>query len=346
MESDGEDDLLNFKSLKRIRSSKQQDDDAHLTKVTFFAGTSSTTNKKLNNSKLRRKSLQRHEWGRENKDKSSRKSLEPLPPCKYGKGASVLCSEKNDNETRLAVAVSLVSERSQQLHESVTDICGIQHDTVKIDLTNDKDRKEASTETLNTEFVDCVRSENDTDSDNPSRTWCDTSHHYDKVENPMRKTSKERHVPTSSDILLTSPLPDGSKTIADGLKQKRSLTRKTSPVLPQDPERAAPFEMSKSSTGNEKFTAPSKDEGIEAEESRCPFCQMPFRALDGRQWLNWHTMECMDTPLNATEGNILIINNDIIIKVIYIARYLTDKDEHGISLTRVSTPHFTKSCQT
>ncbi|XP_076435182.1 DNA cross-link repair 1A protein-like [Babylonia areolata] len=37
----------------------------------------------------------------------------------------------------------------------------------------------------------------------------------------------------------------------------------------------------------------------ESEEGRCPFCQMPFRALSG-QSPNWHTMECMDLPLKST----------------------------------------------
>ena len=57
--------------------------------------------------------------------------------------------------------------------------------------------------------------------------------------------------------------------------------------------------------------SPDSHKTTRAEDGRCPFCQVPFQALCG-QSPNWHTMECMDIPLTATEGNEVFFFNDLL----------------------------------
>ena len=290
MESEDE-ELFNFKSLKRFRTSKRQQDD-HLATAGIVQRSSS--NRTLRNSKLERKSLQRE-------NKSNRKSLEPLPAPKCSKRASV--------------SSELLLTCGQELPENETNDCGDPHDTDTVILTNDEGQTEVLTQPEEINF-DCINSENSIkrpDSDKSFRTLPCNPGHDDKVEDQLREKCGKQLFTCSDDLLISqSTNRSKSQGPADGVQRKRAQTPKAvSPVLMK--KRATSLQISRSSIGNEKVTAPKKDEGriyrteAESEKNRCPFCQMPFQVLHN-QWLNWHTMECMDIPLKATEGNLSLIH--------------------------------------
>ena len=284
MESEDE-DLLNFKALKRFRIYKRKQND-HQTPIVESVQSGSKFSKK---SKCKPKSVQLE-------NKSFRKSLAPLPASKCIKCANVSCIE-TDGKARLRSR-----RRNQELRESDTNICANQQDT---DMTNDE---------IQTEIL--AKPDNTADSDKPFRMLPGNADHKNKSEMNLtvRMTAEKRQF-ACSDSLLVNPSADGSLTknlAADSPQRKRTQTpSSTSPALTKSKKNAASFKTPRSPTaGSEKLTASKKDEDVECgtkaegetEKNRCPFCQMPFGVL-GNQWLNQHVMECMDSPLKTTEGN-------------------------------------------
>ncbi|XP_070211566.1 DNA cross-link repair 1A protein-like [Littorina saxatilis] len=277
MESNDE-DFQDFRTLKRMKTSKE--DDHTSTACEELEGHSA--NKNLKKSSKKSSCTGSSTTKRRSRDSSSRKSLQlNQTQCK------VSSQTRKDENDRLGISsIKPVETDLQKNSLTFRENGSTVVEPVTIDLTtetvlaNEKRKKD-----------DCVIPK----TSGTSRSRQNVSEQLlDTPSDPKTLSHSQTNLPAQngSNLSSSNKLQQRSLRSEIHVSPVASLKGKRGPKLPELPSgdgKAAGLEVEDKCTNDDS-----------TRDNRCPFCQMPFRALVG-QSPNWHTMECMDIPLKAKE---------------------------------------------